>query len=64
MSIFTKDELDVLDRIEANKRLTDEEKELLPGLAEKFKMRTHTPSALLNQWRLQTGWMNRPKDYT
>jgi len=61
MGLFTEDELDVLDLIAANKKLTEQDKEHLPGLKEKLGTVGNRP--LLAQFVALTGWTNRPKDY-
>jgi hypothetical protein len=61
MGLFTKDELDVLDLIASNKRLSDTDKEHLPAL--KAKLGTVGNAPLLAQFVNLTGWTNRPKDY-
>ena len=61
MGLFTTDELDVLDKIAANKKLTEADREHLPALKEKLGDVGHAP--LLARFVSLTGWTNRPKDY-
>ncbi|HXH95542.1 MAG TPA: hypothetical protein VNN25_28455 [Thermoanaerobaculia bacterium] len=59
--LFSKDELAVVERLTLGKRLTEEDKELLPGLRE--KLGAGTQADIADQFLLLTGWTNKPTEY-
>jgi hypothetical protein len=61
MGLFTHDELSVIEKLTLGKRLTDEDKDLIPGLRE--KLGAGSQAQIPDQFMLLTGWTNPAKDY-